>query len=35
MGADGRIVRSAAALKSGDVIKTRFSDGETTSRVES
>ena len=35
MGADGRIVRSAATLKTGDLIKTRFSDGETTSRVES
>jgi exodeoxyribonuclease VII large subunit len=35
MGADGRIVRSAAALKAGDIIKTRFSDGEATSRVES
>jgi exodeoxyribonuclease VII large subunit len=35
MGVDGRIVRSAAALQPGDVIKTRFTDGETTSRVES
>ncbi|MCU0777678.1 MAG: exodeoxyribonuclease VII large subunit [Akkermansiaceae bacterium] len=35
MAADGRIVRSASALKTGDLIKTRFSDGETSSRVES
>jgi len=35
MGPDGKIVRSVSALKSGDLIKTRFSDGETTSRVES
>jgi exodeoxyribonuclease VII large subunit len=34
MAADGRIARSASALKTGDLIKTRFSDGETSSRVE-
>lgn len=33
--ANGKIIRSAASLKSGDLLKTRFSDGETTSRVAS
>ena len=33
--ANGKIIRSAASLKSGDLLKTRFYDGETTSRVES
>lgn len=33
LGDDGRIVRSAAALKPGDLIRTKFGDGETTSVV--
>lgn len=33
LGADGRIVRAAAALKPGDLLRTRFADGETHSRV--
>ena len=30
----GRIIRSAAALNAGDVMRTRFADGEVASRVE-
>jgi len=33
LGTDGRAIRSAAALKSGDLLRTKFADGETTSRV--
>ena len=33
VGEDGRIVRSAAALKPGDLLRTRFADGEKHSRV--
>jgi exodeoxyribonuclease VII large subunit len=33
LGTDGRVIRSAAALKPGDLLHTRFSDGESTSRV--
>jgi len=34
LGQDGKVLRSAAALKPGDVLRTKFSDGETTSRVQ-
>jgi exodeoxyribonuclease VII large subunit len=34
MGTDGKIIRSAAALKSGDLIVTKFADGETQSVVQ-
>ena len=33
LGEDGKIVRSARSLKTGDVLRTKFADGETTSRV--
>jgi exodeoxyribonuclease VII large subunit len=33
LGEDGKAVRSAAALKPGDLLRTKFSDGETTSKV--
>jgi exodeoxyribonuclease VII large subunit len=33
IGADGRVIRSAASLKSGDLLRTKFADGETNSRV--
>lgn len=33
LGNDGKAVRSAAALKPGDLLRTRFADGETSSRV--
>ncbi len=33
LGPDGRIVRAAAALQPGDLLRTRFADGETRSRV--
>jgi len=33
LGADGRVIRSAASLKPGDLLHTKFADGETTSRV--
>jgi exodeoxyribonuclease VII large subunit len=33
LGGDGKVVRSAAVLQSGDLLRTKFRDGETTSRV--
>lgn len=33
LGADGRVVRSAASLKAGDLLRTRFADGEAASVV--
>ena len=33
LGPDGKAVRSAASLKPGDVLRTKFHDGETSSRV--
>jgi len=33
LGEDGRIVRSAVALRPGDLLRTKFADGEATSRV--
>jgi exodeoxyribonuclease VII large subunit len=33
LGADGKIVRSATALQAGDVMRTKFTDGEVASRV--
>lgn len=33
MGADGKIARSAAALRPGDMLRTLFADGETVSQV--
>jgi exodeoxyribonuclease VII large subunit len=33
LGPDGKIARSAAALRPGDLLRTKFADGETTSRV--
>jgi len=33
VGPDGRIARSAAALHPGDLLRTKFADGETTSTV--
>lgn len=33
LGEDGKAIRSAATLKPGDVLRTKFADGETTSRV--
>jgi exodeoxyribonuclease VII large subunit len=33
LGADGKVLRSAAALMPGDLLRTKFADGETTSRV--
>jgi exodeoxyribonuclease VII large subunit len=33
LAADGRVIRSAAAAKPGDLLRTKFADGETTSRV--
>ena len=33
LGGDGKIVRSAAAFRPGDLLRTKFVDGETTSRV--
>jgi exodeoxyribonuclease VII large subunit len=34
LGEDGKVIRSAASLKPGDLLRTKFSDGETKSRVE-
>ncbi|MCB1133357.1 MAG: exodeoxyribonuclease VII large subunit [Verrucomicrobiae bacterium] len=34
LGPDGRAVKSAAALKPGDLLRTKFAEGEVTSRVE-
>lgn len=34
LGRDGRAIRSAAGLKAGDLLRTKFAEGETTSRVE-
>lgn len=34
LGADGKIISSAAELKSGDLLRTKFADGETVSKVE-
>lgn len=34
MGADGKIVTAAASLKSGDLLRTKFADGETLSKVQ-
>ena len=34
LGADGKIITSAAYLKSGDLLRTKFADGETTSIVQ-
>jgi exodeoxyribonuclease VII large subunit len=34
LGEGGKIVRSAKSLKAGDLLKTKFADGETSSRVE-
>jgi exodeoxyribonuclease VII large subunit len=34
LGPDGRAVKSAASLKPGDLLRTKFADGEATSRVE-
>ena len=33
LGADGKIITSASALKVGELLKTKFADGEMTSRV--
>jgi exodeoxyribonuclease VII large subunit len=33
LGADGKVIRSAALIRAGDLLRTKFSDGETTSRV--
>jgi exodeoxyribonuclease VII large subunit len=33
LGADGKIVTSAATLKPGEILRTKFADGETTSIV--
>jgi exodeoxyribonuclease VII large subunit len=33
LGTDGRVIRSATAVKPGDLLRTKFGDGETTSRV--
>ena len=33
LGQDGRVIRSAASLKPGDVLRTKFGDGETLSTV--
>ena len=33
LGADGKVIRSAALIQPGDLLRTKFSDGETTSRV--
>ena len=33
LGADGKIITSAAALKPGDLLRTKFADGEATSEV--
>ena len=33
LGVDGRVIRSAAAVKPGDLLRTKFADGETTSRA--
>jgi exodeoxyribonuclease VII large subunit len=33
LGGDGKAVRSAASLNPGDLLRTKFIDGETTSRV--
>ena len=33
MAADGKIISSAAELKCGDFLRTKFADGETTSIV--
>jgi exonuclease VII large subunit len=33
LGPNGKIVTSAAALKAGDVMRTKFADGETLSTV--
>lgn len=34
LGADGKIVTSASSLKPGDLLRTKFADGETTSKVQ-
>ena len=34
LGADGKIITSSASLKSGDLLRTKFADGETTSIVQ-
>lgn len=33
LGADGKVIRSAASLKPGDLLRTKFADGEASSRV--
>ena len=33
LGEDGKVIRSATSLKPGDLLRTKFADGETTSRV--
>ena len=33
LGADGKVVRSAASLLPGDLLRTKFNDGEVASRV--
>ena len=33
LGADGKVIRSASSLKPGDLLRTKFADGETASRV--
>ena len=33
LGADGRVIRSAATVTPGDLLRTKFADGETTSRA--
>lgn len=34
LGQDGKVIRSATALKPGDILRTKFSDGEAISRVQ-
>jgi exodeoxyribonuclease VII large subunit len=33
LGADGKVLRSAASLKPGDLLRTKFADGDAASRV--
>jgi exodeoxyribonuclease VII large subunit len=33
LGADGKVVRSVAGLRPGDLLRTKLIDGETTSKV--
>ena len=33
LGEDGKVLKSARAIKSGSLLRTKFADGETTSRV--